>query len=437
MSLNYCEYLKIQEIEQMPKRFQKEYFRFLQGLGMVSAEQIAKTTDAPVDAILRLIRELNMRLESQSDHSSARFATLCKRTESASGDYQVRTSFKDIFNGLKDVNFLDRHEFGQIVVAIVCETVKKMKKEEEAAKMANKSTSEHTKKPRVNKTVTATAIAKPKFIPLLSQKCPKDVAKLHREDRPMITELADFSPIGVAELHKMFEDDFDGVVRHFIRIRDFFGVPFSAIANTLYVSEFKRLKLPFDLSRIYEKAWKMDHPGEPRPNRHGHKLFASEENLQAFYIWCGYVPDEKLLPEDSKESTAVTDSVEVPHSSDTDITAEQPAISSISDDSPESSTKEPAEYQNEEEAESADDSLTPVPAPALSGAELTLLPVEKSEGGNETKFGPIDTFYKLHVEIPYSGYKRIQEIIDEYRAAGAIHILQNSNYDLDVGSLEA
>ncbi len=437
MSLNYCEYLKAHEIEQMPKRFQKEYFRFLQGLGMVSAEQIAKITDVSVDTILRLARGLNMRLGFQSEHSSVHFATLCKRAESASGNYQVRISFEDVFNGLKDINFLDKYEFGQIVVATVCETVKKMKKEEEAAKMTNNLTSGHTKKPRANETVTTTAIAKSKFTPLLLQKCPKDVAKLCREDRPMITELADFSPIGVAELHKMFEENFDGVVRHFIRIRDFFGVPFSAIANTLYVSEFKRLKLPFDLGKIYEKAWKMDHPGEPRPNRHGHKLFASEENLQAFYIWCGYAPDKKPLPEDSKESNVVADSVEVPHNSDANITAEQPAISSISDDSPESSTKEPAEYQNEEEAESADDSLTPVPALELSGAELTLLPVEKSEGGNETKFGPIDTFYKLHVEISYSGYKRIQEIIDEYRAAGAIHILQNSNYDLDVGSLEA
>ena len=80
----------------MPKRFQKEYFRFLQGLGMMCAEQIAKTADTSVDTILRLARGLNMRLESQSKHSSERFAALHKRAESTSGNYQVKVSFKDV-----------------------------------------------------------------------------------------------------------------------------------------------------------------------------------------------------------------------------------------------------------------------------------------------------------------------------------------------------
>ena len=62
---------------------------------------------------------------------------------------------------------------------------------------------------------------------------------------------------------------------------------------------------------------------------------------------------------------------------------------------------------------------------------------EPPANATETKFGEIDSFYSLRVELPFEGYCELEEIVRKYRRAGAARVLQSSYSDLDAMSLEA
>ena len=459
MSLCYCKYLKIQEIEQMPKRFQKEYFRFLQGLGMMSAEQIAKTADTSVDTILRLARGLNMRLESQSKHSSERFAALHKRAESTSGNYQVKVSFKDVFDGLKDINFLDKYEFGQIVVATVKEIVKKMKKEEETGMMASELNSTDSSK---NTSVGLYAV--------LSKLGVENANELRPEDRPLLIELSGITPISASCLQGMYKDHQDDCVKYFINLREFFRVSFSLVYSTLYSEEFCEKNFEFDLSKIYKRAWEIEHPGEPRRDRHCSRLRATADRQHAFNIWCGIFNDDfEAEPKDAtsvnddtsaEQSILTSDSVESHYVEENNIEQQTPTtenvvsttkLGSVETDYPEGETEKDStqdippvadsdvtllptgELVLNQDIKSTEDEISTETEPeANSESELVEFPTRKIPA-----FGKIDTFYSLRVELPKSAFYEIEAILRKYDEAEAIHILQSSRSHLDTMSLEA